>query len=120
MSVSVVYVPRCQMRANFSFLYLNVPINVPMCQRSVTVLCQVVKCHVILKKSVRNFCFLKLFCSLVTNENTKNSGFYTLLVTMVFLNLPQLKQLNKMTNTSEYCDLLELGIRKLDLFTHDT
>ena len=33
--------------------------------------------HVILKKSVLNFCFLKLFCSLVKNENTKRAGFYT-------------------------------------------
>ena len=36
--------------------------------------------HLILKKSVRNFCFLKLFCSLVQNENTKGPGFYKLLV----------------------------------------
>ena len=64
--------------------------------------------HVILKKSVRNFCFLKLFCSLVKNENTKRPGFYTLLVTRVFSNFRQLKQLNKIKNTCEYCDLLEL------------
>lgn len=34
---------------------------------------------VILKKSVENFCFLKLFCFSVKNENTKKPGFYTLL-----------------------------------------
>ena len=64
--------------------------------------------HVILKKSVRNFCFLKFFCSLIKNGNTKRPGFYMLLVTRVFLNFPQLKQLNKMKDTCEYCDLLEL------------
>ena len=65
--------------------------------------------HVILKKSVQNFCFLKLFCSLVKNENTKRPAFYTLLVTRVFSNFPQLKQLNKIKNTCEYCDFLQLG-----------
>ena len=35
--------------------------------------------------------FLKLFCSLVKNKNTKRFGFYTLLVTRVFSNFPQLK-----------------------------
>ena len=64
-----------------------------------------------------DFCFLKLFCSLVKNENTKRPGFYTLRV-KVFLNFPQKKQLNKIKNTCEYCvaiffsyDLLELEIR---------
>ena len=32
--------------------------------------------QVILNKSVKNFCFLKLFCSLVKNKNTKRPGFY--------------------------------------------
>ena len=36
--------------------------------------------HLILKKSVWNFSFLKLFCSFVQIENTKRPGFYTLLV----------------------------------------
>ena len=31
-----------------------------------------------------------------------------LLVTSVFLNFQQLKQLNKMKNTCEYCDILDL------------
>ena len=44
-------------------------------------------------ESVRNFCFLKLLCSSVKNENTKRPGLYTLPVTMVFLNFAQLKQL---------------------------
>ena len=51
--------------------------------------------HAISKKSVWNFCFLKLFGSLVRNENNiKRLGFYTLQVTMVFSNFPrkQLKQ----------------------------
>ena len=61
--------------------------------------------HVILKKSVE---FSKLFCSLDENENTKRPGFYTLLVTRVFSNFLQLKQLNKTNNAFEYCDLLEL------------
>ena len=41
------------------------------------VLCFISILHVILKKSVQNFCFLKLFCSLIKNENTKRPGFYT-------------------------------------------
>ena len=53
----------------------------------------------VLKKKVWNFCFFKLFCSLVTNENIKRRGFYTLQVTSVFSNSPQLKQLNKIKNT---------------------
>ena len=61
--------------------------------------------HVILKKSVE---FSKLFCSLDKNENTKRPGSYTLLVTRVFSNFLQLKQLNKTNNAFEYCDLLEL------------
>ena len=47
--------------------------------------------HVILKESVWNFCFLKLVCSLVKNENSKRPGFYTLLVRGVFSNFPHLK-----------------------------
>ena len=39
----------------------------------------------------------------------KRPGFCMLLVTRVFSNFPQLKQLNKIENTCEYCDLLELG-----------
>ena len=58
MSVSVVYVPTCQMRANFSFLCPNMPINVPMCQRSVTVLCQV-SCHI--KEKCAQFLFSETF-----------------------------------------------------------
>ena len=49
-----------------------------------------------------------LFCSLVRNENIKRPGFYTLQVARVSSNFPQLKQLNKIKNTCEYCDLLEL------------
>ena len=69
--------------------------------------------HVILKKSVQNIGFLKLFCSLVKNENTKRPGFYTLLVKRVFSNFPQLKQLNKIKNTCEYYDLLDLGSARI-------
>ena len=65
--------------------------------------------HVILKKRIlKKFCFLNFFCSLVKNESTKRPGFYTLLVTRVFSNFPQLTQLNKIKNTSEYCYLFEL------------
>ena len=60
--------------------------------------------HLILKESV---CFLKLFCSLFQNENTKGPGFYTLLVRRVFLSVHQVKQLNK-KNTCGHCDLVEL------------
>ena len=55
----------------------------------------------------------ELFCSLVKNENTKRPGFYTLLVTRVFSNFPQLKKLNKIKNTREYCHLLELGAARI-------
>ena len=48
-------------------------------------------CHI--KEKCVDFFFL--FCSLVRNENTKRHGFYTLQVTRVFSNFPQLKQLNK-------------------------
>ena len=41
------------------------------------------------------FLFFYLFCSLVRNENIKRPGFYTLQVTRVFSNFPQLKQLHK-------------------------
>ena len=54
------------------------------------------------------FVFFKLSCSLVKNENTKRPGFYRLPVTRVFLGFPPLKQLKKMKNKCEYCDLLEL------------
>ena len=55
-----------------------------------------------------NFYLLKFFYFLHRNENTKRPGFYTLLVTRGFPNIPQLKQLNKINNTLEYCNLLEL------------
>ena len=66
--------------------------------------------HVILRKSVCNFAFLLFFSFLilVRNENIKRSSFYTLQVTWIFSNFPQLKQLNKIKNTCEYCVLLEL------------
>ena len=66
--------------------------------------------HVILKESVWNFYFLLFFSFLllVRNEKIKRPGVYTLQVTRIFSNFPQLKQLNKIKNTCEYCDLLEL------------
>ena len=57
--------------------------------------------NVILKKS---FGFWKCW-SLVKNESAKRPSFYTWLVTRVFLNFPQLKQLKKIKNTWKYCDL---------------
>ena len=62
--------------------------------------------HIILNKCVWNFCFLELFCSSIRNENIKRPGFYTLQVTRVFSNFPQLKQLNKTKNTCEYSNFL--------------
>ena len=64
--------------------------------------------HAILKKSVWNFCFLKLFCSLVF-------CFYTLQTTSVFSNFP-LKQLKPNKEHvwilwSFWIDLLEFEIR---------
>ena len=165
---SVVYVPTCQKRANFSFLRVNVPINLPTCHTACQFFnleCQrakrganfsnipLTKCyillsilfyyiknstlyltsqlyisnvyvsyiktvsyfismlHAILKENVSNFYFLLffVFCSLVRNYNIKRPDFYTLQVTGVFSNFPQLKQLTKIKNTCmEYCDLLEL------------
>ena len=64
--------------------------------------------YVILKKRVQKFCYLKLFYSLVKNQHTKRPGFYTLPVTRVS-NFPQLKQLTKIKNACEYCDLFEIG-----------
>ena len=68
--------------------------GVPTCQK----VCLIFKhssykmLHDILKKNLRNFWFfLKLFCSIVKNENTKRPGFYTLLVTRVFSNLSSTK-----------------------------
>ena len=52
-------------------------------------------CHFI--ENCAEFVFWN-FCSLVENENTERLGFYPLLVTMVFLDFPQLKQLNKIKN----------------------
>ena len=48
-----------------------------------------------------------LSCSLVRNENIKRPGFYTLHVTRVASNFPELYQLNKINNTFEYCDPLD-------------
>ena len=49
--------------------------------------------HAILKKNVWNFCFLKLFCSLVRNgNNMKRPGFYTLQVTFPLKKLKQNKE----------------------------
>ena len=59
-----------------------------------------------LKKCVK-FLFFETF-QLLKNKNIKRPGFYTLPVTRVFLNFLQLKQLNEMKNTCEYCDIVEL------------
>ena len=58
--------------------------------------------NVILKKSVFFIKIIYIFLFLI-----KRPGFYTLQVTRVFSNFPQLKQPNKIKNTCEYCDLLE-------------
>ena len=47
-------------------------------------------CH-IKEKCAEFLFFLKLLCSLMKIQNTKRPGFYTLLVTKVFSNSPQLK-----------------------------
>ena len=54
-----------------------------------------------------NFCLLILSSSF-RNENIKTPGFYTLQIIRVFSNFPRLKQLNKIKNTCEYFDLLDL------------
>ena len=62
--------------------------------------------HVIrIKEKCLEFLFFNIFSR---NENTKGSGFYTIQVTKVFSNFPKLKQLNKIKNGCEYCDLLGL------------
>ena len=56
------------------------------------------------------FLIFETFSSLVRNENIKIPGFYTLqvqLVTRIFSNFPQLKQLNKIKITCKYRNLLE-------------
>ena len=66
----------------------------------------------VVSKSVEFFHFFYfiflffMFSSFV--KNIKVLGFYTLQVTMVFSNFAQLKQLNKIKNNRECCDLLEL------------
>ena len=63
------------------------------------------------EKCVEFFCIIVIVCfscSLVKDENIKKSGFYTLQVTSVFFNFPQLKQINKIKNRCEYCDPPEL------------
>ena len=72
-------------------------------------------CHFI--ENCAEFVFWN-FCSLVENENTERPAFYPLLVTMVFLDFPQLKQLNKIKNVwilwfswTAICLLLELEIQ---------
>ena len=66
--------------------------------------------HVLLKKSVCNFLFYHFshFCYLVRNEHIKRPGFNKLQLTRAFSNFSQLKQLSKIKNACEYCDLLEL------------
>ena len=65
-------------------------------------------CHI--KEKRWKFCFF--FCSLVRNENIKRASFYPVQQVQqairVFSNFPQLKQLNKIKNPCQYCDLLEL------------
>ena len=48
--------------------------------------------------------FLKLFCVLVRNGNIKRPGFYV----TIFSNFAQPKQLNKIKNMCQCCDLLAL------------
>ena len=67
-------------------------------------------CYIIEKSVEFIFLWFFSFCFLVTNENIKRPGFYTLHLTRIFSNIPQLKQLNNINNTCEYCDLLELKI----------
>ena len=54
------------------------------------------------------FYYFFLFCSLAINQNIKRPGFYTLKLTRVFWNFPQLKELSKIKNTCQYC-----GLRKM-------
>ena len=67
-------------------------------------------CHI--KEKSAEFCFLKLFCSSVKNENTKKNWFLYITSNKSFLEIPQLKQRIRYTckycNTCKYCDLLEL------------
>ena len=67
--------------------------------------------HVILKKGVWSFSlyyFFVLFFLTNRNENIKRPVFYMLQIRRIFSIFPQLKQLNKIKNTCEYCDFLEL------------
>ena len=73
-----------------------VVIHIYMCI-VLTIVLYFISIFLYLKKSMWNFSLLQLFpfCSLVRNENIKRPGFYTLQITRVFSNFPQLKQLNK-------------------------
>ena len=65
-------------------------------------------CHIKEKCGILLFYYFFLFSSLVRSYNIKRPGFYTLQVTRVFSNFPQLKQLSKIKDTCEYWDLHEL------------
>ena len=71
-------------------------------------------CHI--KEKDVEFLLFETFCSLIRNENIKKPSFYTLQVTRIFLNFPQLKkQLEKTIRVNIViflnCDMLELEIR---------
>ena len=109
-------------RANFSTWRTNVPKSVPIFQtfllrnakgnfytlllyKKFYIILDIILIHIMCVCIVHINCiilyFLKLFCSLDGNGNIKTPGFYTLQVTRVFSNVPQLKQLNKIKNTCE-------------------
>ena len=103
----VVYVPTCQKGANLSFSGANKRANVFKKQylKSCIILHSYTSCYI--KEKCLEFYFC-LFCSFIRNENIKRPDFYTLQVTRVFSNFPQLKKLSKLKNTCEFCDILEL------------
>ena len=100
-------VSTCQKHANFSKIYFKHAHIIYIYVLYIKILLHFIsKLHVTLKKRVCNFSFL-IFFLFYSFENIKRSGFYILQITTVLWNFYQLKELNKIKNTCDYCDLLE-------------
>ena len=121
-------------RANFSTWRAKVPKGVPifltlilrnakgnfytlLLYKKFYIILDIIVIHVICKSVVHKNCIIlhfytscHFYISILRNENIniKRPGFYALQVTRVFSNFLGLKQLNKIKNTCEYCDFLEL------------
>ena len=88
----------------FIIWYVHIIVN-----KNCIILYFYISCHI--KEKCSEFLFFItffVFWSLVRNQNIKRTGFYTLQVTRLFSNFLQFKQLSKIKDSREYCDLHEL------------